>query len=82
MAGSPGMQKGNAVWVKKLSETVQAAEFYSPRDAGNPAPGMYTVVGPLGEQRFSSTSLEHAAQLYLAQVCRDRPAQDAFRGVT
>lgn len=67
------------MWVQRLSQLVRGLEFYGPHEAGNPAPGHWTIVGPLSECRFSSRDLEHAAQLYLAQVCRDRLAQDAFR---
>lgn len=66
-------------WTERLQSTVRGIEFYGPRDAGNPAPGEYTIVGPLSEQRHSRFSMEHAAQLYLAQVCRDKEAGDAFR---
>lgn len=68
-----------STWMERLQAKVRGIEFYGPRDAGNPAPGQYTVVGPLSEHRHSRYSMEHAAQLYLAQVCRDKAAGDAFR---
>lgn len=56
-------------WLSTFERTVVGAEFYGPRDLGNPAPGQWCVVGPTGEYRTSSRSMDHAAQLYLVQVC-------------
>ena len=66
-------------WIERLVDRVRAVELYGPRDAGNPVPGHWTVVGPLSEYRFSPIDLDHAARLYLAQVCRDEEAQESFR---
>ena len=66
-------------WAEQLQKKVRGAEFYGPRDAGNPVPGSWAVLGPLSEYRDSSISIEHAAQLYLAQVCRDPDAIAVFR---
>lgn len=66
-------------WIDRVQELARGAEFYGPKDPPNPAPGNYTVVGPLTEYRHSPQSLAHAALLYLAQVMRDREAIEALR---
>jgi len=65
-------------WASRLQQLVGGCEFYGPHDLGNPAPGMWTARGPTSEARHSSYSIDHAAILYLVQVCRDREAKDAI----
>ncbi len=76
-----GLEIDAEYWMNRMQQMVRGFEFYGPRDAPNPAPGNYTVVGPLSEYRHSSHSIEHAAMLYLAQVLRDREAIDALKVV-
>jgi hypothetical protein len=45
---------------------------------GSPAPGVWVVSGPTSEWRHSTHSIEHAALLYLVQVCRDPDAKKAL----
>lgn len=67
-----------SVWVERLQERVPGFEVYGPKDEQNPAPGSHTVVGPLSEYRCSSSSLGHAAMLYLAHIRRDQDAIEAL----
>lgn len=68
------IDEGNR-WLLRLQHRVKGVEMYGPRDAGNPMAGSWTIVGPLSEQRHSEKGIEHAALLYLAQVCRDDEAK-------
>lgn len=63
-------------WTAALQHLVGGCEFYGPNDMGNPAPGMWTVRGPTSETRHSTKDIEHAALLYLVQVCRDPGARE------
>ena len=65
-------------WMRKLEKQVRGFELYEPMDPNNPAKGQYTIVGPTTEFRPSHKSFDHAALLYLAQVCRDRDAIQAL----
>lgn len=76
----PSAHNSETTWLARAQSLVRGGvEFYGPRDAGNPVEGRYVVWGPLGEYRDSGQSLEHAAQLYLAQVCRDSMAITALK---
>jgi hypothetical protein len=69
----------NRRWTYQLQALVRSVEFYTPQDGRSPAKGFFVCLGPTSEMTTSSVSIEHAALLYLANVCRDAVARDALR---
>lgn len=67
------------MWAEKLQETMKSVGFYGPRDAGNPAPGQWTVVGPTGKQMSSAISIDRAAFMFLVHFSRDPEARAAMK---
>lgn len=66
-------------WTEYLQDRVRAVEFYTPSDPNSPAKGMWVILGPTSELTTSDCSIDHAALLYLASVCKDDSALTALR---
>ena len=72
------MTETESKWIERLSKLVRGAEFYSPNDLRNPAKGLWVVLGPTSEMTTSDVSIEHAAMVFLANVCKDAEARAAL----
>lgn len=78
-ACSPASMLGGR-WTERLQIDVRGAELYAPNDPRNPVKGLHVVLGPTSEMTTSDVSIEHAALVFLATVCKDHLALKALRG--